>query len=97
MLKPLAYRLYLSAQVLVTAISVLFVLWWGVTQVHDRQVAAADFACYDREAISFQGALHQGEQYPWHGSEWEEIRDGKPVPEPAWWGRRAGCRREVPR
>jgi len=52
--EALAYRLYLSAQVLVTAISVLFVLWWGVTQVHDRQVAAADFACYDREAISFQ-------------------------------------------
>jgi len=47
--KLIAYRLYLSAQVLVTAASVLLMLWCGINLAHDRQVAAVDFACFDRE------------------------------------------------
>jgi hypothetical protein len=90
-MKLLAYRLYLSVQVLVTATSVLVVLWWGVAELHDRHVAAADFACYDSETSGLSEPRPTAQEMQrlrsWpkpDDEEWEEISGPtrKPLPKP---------------
>lgn len=55
-LRLFAYRLYLSAQVLVTAVGGLFLLWWITTELHDRHVAKADLACFSQKIEALTAA-----------------------------------------
>ena len=103
--KLLAYRLYVSAQVLVTAASALFVLWWGVVQLHDRYVAAADFACYDRETSGLREPRPTAEDMEqlrsWPEPPWVPISGptGSPLPKPVvsakWVAAAEKCRVDV--
>ena len=51
MLRLIAYRLYLTAQVLLTLLCVAFVAWFVVVEAHDRWVAASDFQCLDKAKL----------------------------------------------
>jgi hypothetical protein len=55
-IRLVAYRLYLTAQVLLTTAAVLFVVGWSVIEVHDRHVASADFRCFQKQVKAFASA-----------------------------------------
>lgn len=88
-MKLIAYRLYLSAQVLVTIASVVLLTWWATIQVHDRYVAKVDFECYDQKTLVLHSSpqptveqIWEVQSMPSDDERWEDITVGPRRPKP---------------